>query len=220
MFFGATVTYNDAAGREHVVSIVGIDEVDLNRRYISWMSPLARALMKSRPGDRVVLRAPKKTETPRDPRRRVRADSDGPVPRTARRRGEVTSIRELLDIELPIIQAPMAGVQGSALAVAVSNAGGLGSLPCAMLRARTRCAGAGRASGEHDAKPFNVNFFCHTPPTAGPAEREAAWRAALRPYLRRNSESIPAVRHAPDPARTPFSSRRGRRARASSSRPS
>ena len=62
VFFGATVTYNDAAGREHVVSIVGVDEVDLNRRYISWMSPLARALMKSSPGDRVVLRAPKKTE--------------------------------------------------------------------------------------------------------------------------------------------------------------
>ena len=49
-------------GREHVVSIVGIDEVDVNRRYISWMSPLARALMKSSPGDRVVLLAPKKTE--------------------------------------------------------------------------------------------------------------------------------------------------------------
>jgi transcription elongation factor GreB len=62
VFFGATVTYKDAAGREHVVSIVGIDEVDLNRRYISWMSPLARALMKSTPGDRVVLRAPTKTE--------------------------------------------------------------------------------------------------------------------------------------------------------------
>jgi len=62
VFFGATVTYQDAAGREHVVSIVGIDEVDLNRRYISWMSPLARALMKAGAGDRVVLRAPKKTE--------------------------------------------------------------------------------------------------------------------------------------------------------------
>jgi len=44
------------------VCIVGVDEVDLNRRYISWMSPLARALMKSSPGDRVTLRAPKKTE--------------------------------------------------------------------------------------------------------------------------------------------------------------
>jgi len=62
VFFGATVTYKDAAGREHVVRIVGVDEVDLNRRYISWMSPLARALMKSKAGDRVVLRAPGGTE--------------------------------------------------------------------------------------------------------------------------------------------------------------
>src|SRR5436190_7048018 len=62
VFFGATVTYKDAAGEEHVVSIVGTDEVDLTRRYISWRSPLARALLKATPGDRVVLRAPKKTE--------------------------------------------------------------------------------------------------------------------------------------------------------------
>ena len=62
VFFGATVTYKDATGHEHVVSIVGIDEVDLNRRHISWMSPLARALMKSTPGDRVVVHAPRKTE--------------------------------------------------------------------------------------------------------------------------------------------------------------
>ena len=62
VFFGATVTYNDAAGQEHVVRIVGIDEVDLNRRYISWISPLARALMKATTGDRVVVQAPKKTE--------------------------------------------------------------------------------------------------------------------------------------------------------------
>jgi transcription elongation factor GreB len=62
VFFGATVTYRDDADEEHTVSIVGVDEVDLTRRYISWMSPLARALMKSGPGDRVVLRAPTKTE--------------------------------------------------------------------------------------------------------------------------------------------------------------
>ncbi|MCC7125580.1 MAG: transcription elongation factor GreB [Acidobacteria bacterium] len=62
VFFGATVTYEDATGEEHVISIVGLDEVDLDRRYISWMSPLARALMKSTTGDRVVLRAPTKTE--------------------------------------------------------------------------------------------------------------------------------------------------------------
>lgn len=62
VFFGATVTYADAAGHEHTVSIVGLDEVDLDRRYISWMSPLARALMKSTAGDRVVVHAPTKTE--------------------------------------------------------------------------------------------------------------------------------------------------------------
>jgi transcription elongation factor GreB len=62
IFFGATVTYKDAAGLEHVVSIVGIDEVDLDRGYISWRSPLANALMKASTGDRVELRAPAKTE--------------------------------------------------------------------------------------------------------------------------------------------------------------
>ena len=62
VFFGATVTYRDGAGQVHTVSIVGIDEVDLNRRLISWMSPLARALMKAGEGDRVVLRAPNKIE--------------------------------------------------------------------------------------------------------------------------------------------------------------
>ena len=62
VFFGATVTYRDGEGLEHVVSIVGIDEVDLDRGYISWRSPLANALTKASPGDRVVLRAPGKTE--------------------------------------------------------------------------------------------------------------------------------------------------------------
>ena len=62
VFFGATVTYKDAAGHEHVVSIVGVDEVDLNRGHISWHSPLAHALMKGSPGDHVNLRAPGKTE--------------------------------------------------------------------------------------------------------------------------------------------------------------
>src|SRR5882762_6224736 len=58
VFFGATVRYANAAGTERVVSIVGLDEVDLDRNHISWVSPLARALMKSGPGDRVVLHAP------------------------------------------------------------------------------------------------------------------------------------------------------------------
>jgi len=62
VFFGATVRYANAAGTEREVSIVGLDEVDLDRNQISWMSPLARALMKAGPGDRVVLHAPAGTE--------------------------------------------------------------------------------------------------------------------------------------------------------------
>ncbi len=62
VFFGATVRYANAAGTERVVSVVGTDEVDLDRNHISYVSPLARALMKSGPGDRVVLRAPGSTE--------------------------------------------------------------------------------------------------------------------------------------------------------------
>jgi transcription elongation factor GreB len=62
VFFGATVRYEDAAGVERVVSIVGVDEVDLDRNHISWISPLARALMKAGPGDTVILRAPGSTQ--------------------------------------------------------------------------------------------------------------------------------------------------------------
>src|ERR1700741_2705299 len=61
-FFGATVRYANAAGTERVVSIVGTDEVDLDRDHISWVSPLARALMKAAAGDRGVLHAPSGTE--------------------------------------------------------------------------------------------------------------------------------------------------------------
>ena len=62
VFFGATVRYANAAGTERVVSIVGVDEVDVSRNHISWISPLARALMKAGPGDTVVLHAPGSTE--------------------------------------------------------------------------------------------------------------------------------------------------------------
>lgn len=90
------------------------------------------------------------------------------------------TIQELLGISLPIIQAPMAGVQGSTMAVAVSEAGGLGSLPTALLgldQLRAELA----AIASQTAKPCNVNFFCHTPPRYSP-EKESAWRAALGPY--------------------------------------
>jgi len=112
------------------------------------------------------------------------------------------TLQRLLGIELPIIQAPMAGAQGSALVVAVSNAGGLGSLPCAMFSLdamRSELA----AIKAHTGKPFNVNFFCHTPPTPS-VEREAAWRATLAPYYKEygiDADAIPA-----GAGRAPFSS--------------
>lgn len=89
-------------------------------------------------------------------------------------------LSELLNIRLPLIQAPMAGAQGSALAIAVSEAGGLGSLPCGMLSQEELCAelAAIRAQTE---RPFNVNFFCHQLPVADEANIQA-WRTALKPY--------------------------------------
>lgn len=112
------------------------------------------------------------------------------------------TLQQLLGIELPIIQAPMAGVQGNALAVAVSSAGGLGSLPCAMLSLDTMLNELAAIKAK-TSKPFNVNFFCHTPPTPS-AEREAAWRATLAPYYEEygiDVDTIPV-----GPGRTPFSS--------------
>ncbi len=89
-------------------------------------------------------------------------------------------IQSLFGIDLPILQAPMAGAQGSAMAVAVSDAGGLGALPGALLSVeamRTELA----LIRQRTAKPINLNFFCHKPP-APDAAREAAWRARLAPY--------------------------------------
>ncbi|MFI4940103.1 MAG: NAD(P)H-dependent flavin oxidoreductase [Burkholderiales bacterium] len=112
------------------------------------------------------------------------------------------TLTQLLGTTLPIIQAPMAGVQGNAMTVAVSNAGGLGSLPCAMLGfdALRKELSAIRAQTD---RPFNVNFFCHVPPPPD-AEREAAWRARLSPYYEEfgiDADAIPA-----GPGRAPFSS--------------
>jgi nitronate monooxygenase len=112
--------------------------------------------------------------------------------------------RPLLDIlrtELPIVQAPMAGVQGSALAIAVAAAGGLGSVPCALLSADGITAEL-TAYRAQTRQPLNVNFFSHTQPTADPA-REAQWRATLAPYYR--EFGIDATAIANGPLRTPFS---------------
>jgi nitronate monooxygenase len=88
--------------------------------------------------------------------------------------------RELLRIEHPVIQAPMAGVQTSELAIAVSNAGALGSLPCAMLSPAEIRAELSTIQSRTD-RPVNVNFFCHTPPRFD-AVRDAQWRELLKPY--------------------------------------
>jgi nitronate monooxygenase len=110
------------------------------------------------------------------------------------------SLQTLLGTDLPLIQAPMAGVQGSALAVAVSSAGGMGSLPCGMLSLEGMRQEL-RAIQSQTRKPFNVNFFCHVLPQPE-AAREAAWQAALAPYYAEfgvDTASVPM-----GPGRSPF----------------
>ena len=111
------------------------------------------------------------------------------------------TLQRLFGIELPIVQAPMAGVQGSALASAVSSAGGLGSLPCAMLGSAA-IADEIAAIRAQTGKPFNVNFFCHAPPPLDP-DREAAWHAVLAPFYREFGLDPTTIK--PGPGRAPFS---------------
>lgn len=87
---------------------------------------------------------------------------------------------ERIGIEHPILQAPMAGSNKSALAIAVSKAGGLGALPCAMLSLDDARAETAAIEAEVGGL-VNVNFFCHQPPEPD-AAREAAWRARLAPF--------------------------------------
>ncbi len=91
------------------------------------------------------------------------------------------NLQKLLGIDLPLIQAPMAGVQGSTLAIAVSDAGALGSLPCAVFDVETirKELAAIRAK---TSKPFNLNFFCHRQPEVDEAQ-EARWKMSLAPYF-------------------------------------
>ena len=107
----------------------------------------------------------------------------------------------LLNIDLPIIQAPMAGVQASALAVAVSNAGGLGSLPAAMLTLDSLRSEL-QAISAQTTRPYNINFFCHTPPVPD-AQRDTTWHAALSPYYDAFGLDMGAI--AAGPGRAPFS---------------
>jgi nitronate monooxygenase len=111
----------------------------------------------------------------------------------------VTLFTELFGIELPIVQAPMAGAQDHELAVAVARGGGLGSLPCALLKhdaIRAQVAAFRSAV----AAPLNLNFFCHRPPPPDP-DREVSWRARLAPY---HAELGVAPTAGGGPARLPF----------------
>lgn len=111
------------------------------------------------------------------------------------------TLQQLLGIELSIVQAPMAGVQGSALAAAVTSAGGLGSLPCALLSPDAMRSEL-MAIRTHTDRPINVNFFCHEPPPADP-EKDRRWRAALRRYY--EEYGVPMSEADAGPARSPFS---------------
>ncbi len=110
-------------------------------------------------------------------------------------------ITELLGSELPIIQAPMAGVQDSALAIAVCDAGGLGSLPCGMLSADKIVAEIETIQAATD-KPFNLNFFCHEMPEQD-ARQQQIWRDTLRPYF--NELGSEPENHSGGASRLPFS---------------
>ena len=110
------------------------------------------------------------------------------------------SLNVLFNTEFPLIQAPMAGVQGSALTIAVSNAGGLGSLPCAMLSAEGLRKELSAIAAQ-TSKPYNVNFFCHTPTTVD-AQREATWKASLAPFYA--ALGVAMTDAAPGSSRAPF----------------
>ena len=101
----------------------------------------------------------------------------------------------------PLLQAPMAGAQGSALALAVCAAGGVGSLPAAMLSPETLKAEL-QVMREQARGPWNVNFFCHTPPEPDDAA-EARWREALRPFF--NEADIDPAAVPAGAGRVPFS---------------
>ncbi|MFL6580676.1 MAG: NAD(P)H-dependent flavin oxidoreductase [Burkholderiales bacterium] len=112
----------------------------------------------------------------------------------------MTRLTDLLGIELPIIQAPMAGAQASAMAVAVSNAGGLGSIGCATLTSEALRKELSAIKAQ-TIRPYNVNFFCHVAPVED-AKREAAWRAKLMPHYQKyrvDPGNIPG-----GPGRAPF----------------
>lgn len=113
-----------------------------------------------------------------------------------------TSLTRLLGTALPIVQAPMAGAQGSALALAVCRAGGLGSLPAAALSPDALRAELSVMAEQSRGLPWGVNFFAHVPPVPDQA-RETAWRASLAPFYAEHGIDPASV--AAGPGRSPFS---------------
>jgi nitronate monooxygenase len=105
-----------------------------------------------------------------------------------------------LGLGVPLVQAPMAGVQGTAMAIAVSGAGALGSLPGAAMTPQALRGAVGELRGA-GGLPVNLNFFCHAVPAPDPA-REAAWREALRPYYEELGLAFPPISNGP--GRLPF----------------
>lgn len=91
------------------------------------------------------------------------------------------NIKDLLGTELPVIQAPMAGVQDSALTIAVCEAGGLGSLPCGMLGIEKLVSEIRQIKAATD-KPYNLNFFCHDMPDYDEGQ-QLKWQQRLMPYF-------------------------------------
>ncbi|RMO94912.1 2-nitropropane dioxygenase [Pseudomonas syringae pv. philadelphi] len=114
-----------------------------------------------------------------------------------------TRILELFNIALPILQAPMAGATGSSMAIAVAKAGGLGSLPCAMLTPEQILEEVAIFRQHSSNAPLNLNFFCHQPPPRDDARAER-WKLALKPYY----QELGADFDAPTPvsSRAPFDS--------------
>ncbi|MFJ3683898.1 NAD(P)H-dependent flavin oxidoreductase [Pseudomonas sp. NPDC090208] len=111
-----------------------------------------------------------------------------------------TRILKLFGIEQPILLSPMAGAAGSAMAIAVGKAGGLPSLPCAMLsheqiREEVALIRAGTQA------PLNLNFFCHQTPAANP-QADEAWKNLLKPYYQELGADFDAP--TPTSSRAPF----------------
>src|SRR6185437_7820968 len=139
--------------------------------------------------------APTTRRTPRASSSSTRCGCGCWVSASAEARGETmwpdTRLLELFGIELPIVQAPMANATAVDMAVAVANAGGLGSFPCAALTDDKVAEGVA-AIRSRTNRPINLNFFCHKPAPADEG-RDAAWLKRLAPYYAELGAEMPKL---------------------------